>query len=319
MYCQQLREGRHRCPASGHFDFVWVICCLLLLAAPPAHSSVDDLDAAWAEFLNEDVEKSPVLSFPFEECFRQAAATYRLPLTLLLAVARGESDFEPQAVSHANAYGLMQIQWPGTAEHLGISEREELYDPCTNVDAGARYLRELLDLYGRNLHLALAAYNYGPARIQDNGTELPRGALWYSGYVYQHLAYVLGRKRVHIDLPRKRAYASQRKLELMRFTKACRAAAYVDALQETSPSLDFNWFRSSSESFRVVLTYAKKAELSEGLRAASFAKVPWTCGKYPRHERTNFGFTAATQTDRVSARVLRPMVRGVTRSKTVGK
>lgn len=283
MYLQRSKVNERRRAASNQANLLG-ICCSLLLVASAAHAHVDDLAMAWAEFLNEDIEKGPALSFPFEECFRQAASTYRLPLTLLLAVARGESDFEPHAVSHANAHGLMQIQWPGTAEHLGISELEELYDPCTNVDAGARYLRELLRLYDGNLHLALAAYNYGPARIQDNGTDLPWAALWYSGYVYQHLAYVLGRKEVPVDLPRRRTYASQRKLELMRFTKACRAQAYVEALQETSPSLDFNWFRSSSGGVRVVLTYAKKEQLSEGLQTASLAKVPWTCGNYsPAH------------------------------------
>lgn len=281
MCSQRQKEHERRSPALSQSDFLLVLCCFLLLASPAAQANVNDLETAWAEFLREDVEKAPVLSFPFEECFRQAATTYEVPLALLLAVARGESDFKPHAVSHANAYGLMQIQWPGTAEHLGISELKDLYDPCINVDAGARYLQELLQLYGGNLHLALAAYNYGPARVKNNGTELPWGALWYSGYVYQHLAYVLGRKGVHVDIPRKRTYASQRKLVLMRFTKACRAEAYVEALQQTSPSLNFNWFRSGSGSFRVVLSYAKKQELSEGLQAAALAKVPWTCGKYP--------------------------------------
>ena len=86
----------------------------------------------------------------------------------------------------------MQILWPDTARHLGIYRLSQLYDPCTNIDAGARYLKELLGNYDDNLHLALAAYNYGPSRIAKDGFNIPSGAEWYSGYIYRHLNYVLG-------------------------------------------------------------------------------------------------------------------------------
>ena len=121
---------------------------------------------------------------------------YDLPETLLLAVARGESDFEPTARSKANAHGVMQILWPTTARHLGIYRLSELYDPCTNIDAGARYLKELVARFDGNLHLALAAYNYGPERISADVANIPKGATWYSGYIYRHLDYVLGDGRV---------------------------------------------------------------------------------------------------------------------------
>ena len=249
----------------------------MLLAGVTANASIYDLETAWAQFLTDGIKKQPALAFPFESCFRHAAKAYKLPLVLLLAVARGESDFEPLAVSDANAYGLMQIQWPGTAQHLGIAQLKELYDPCTNVDAGARYLKELLKRYDGNLHRALAAYNYGPTRIETGSEQLPWGAEWYSGYIYQHLAYVLGRSGSPTGPTRRNPYASQRKLELMTFTRACRAEAYVQALQRKSPSLDVSWFQSPYGGFRVVLTYARKQDLSEGLQLASLAKVPWTC------------------------------------------
>jgi hypothetical protein len=249
-----------------------------MLTGLTAHAaSVHDLETAWAQFLTNGVKKQPALAFPFESCFQRAAEAYQLPLVLLLAVARGESDFEPQAVSPASAYGLMQIQWPGTARHLGIARLRDLYEPCTNVDAGARYLKELLRRYGGNLHRALAAYNYGPARIEADAEQLPQGAAWYSEYIYAHLAYVLGRGGGHVRSLRRRPYKSQRKLELMNFTRACRAEAYANALQRSSPSLDIDWFQSPSGGFRVVLSYAKAQELSEGLQSAAVAKVPWTC------------------------------------------
>lgn len=91
--------------------------------------------------------------------FLVAALEYGLPESLLLAVARGESDCEARARSRANAHGVMQILWPDTAKHLGINRLSDLYEPCTNIDAGARYLKELLARYDGNVHLALAAYN----------------------------------------------------------------------------------------------------------------------------------------------------------------
>ena len=50
----------------------------------------------------------------------------------------------------------------------------------------------MLNQFGNNLHLALAAYNYGPERIEANPGDIPDGANWYSGYIFQHLDYVLG-------------------------------------------------------------------------------------------------------------------------------
>ena len=151
-----------------------------------------DPDAAWKNYLRNDTGVEPSYRFPHASCFRAAAATHGLPETLLLAIARGESDFETTARSRANAHGVMQILWPATANHLGIYRLTELYDPCTNIDAGARYLQEMLSRFDGNLHLALAAYNYGPERISADPEDIPSGASWYSAYIFRHLNYVLG-------------------------------------------------------------------------------------------------------------------------------
>jgi soluble lytic murein transglycosylase-like protein len=91
----------------------------------------------------------------------RAAEKYGLPRELVRSVMKAESAFAPQAVSPKGAIGLMQLM-PATAETLGADPR----DPAANVDAGTRYLRELLEKYNGGLRHALAAYNAGPAAVE---------------------------------------------------------------------------------------------------------------------------------------------------------
>ena len=174
-----------------------LILCLSFMIATAANGKPDAsidasaVEARWQAFAATGAQSRPAVVFPYAHCFERAAADHQLPETLLLAVARGESDFKPRARSDANAYGLMQILWPGTAKHLGLNRLSDLLEPCTNVEAGARYLKELLEHYRGNLHRALAAYNYGPSRIPVSGDKLPDGAVWYSAYILRHLDYVL--------------------------------------------------------------------------------------------------------------------------------
>ena len=239
---------------------------LLLLVSPgiafSATPSDIDPDSAWQAYLRTDTAIEPSYRFPHATCFRAAALAYNLPETLLLAVARGESDFEATARSKANAHGVMQILWPGTANHLGIYRLTELYDPCTNIDAGARYLRELLDTYNGNVHLALAAYNYGPSRIATDGTNIPTGALWYSGYIYRHLDYVLGdRDKVKPD--GEHLYSELGRSTLVSFAEPYRAAAFVGRLEQHSPNIRLDWFRKGVGRFEVILIYENRDEFSK--------------------------------------------------------
>jgi hypothetical protein len=238
--------------------------------AAPAGAKTDTpldslaLEGRWRTYAEGATQTRPALEFPYAHCFQQAAAAHDLPETLLLAVARGESDFQPKARSHANAYGLMQILWPGTAKHLGLDRLSELLEPCTNVDAGARYLRELLEKYDGNLHRALAAYNYGPARIPATGPELPDGAVWYSGYILRHLDYVLhggSRKRPGTT---RRPYAGEDRLFIIHFSRPYRAAAFVASLQPRFGELRLDWFRRPQGGFDVVMLYADAAQKGRG-------------------------------------------------------
>lgn len=244
--------------------------CAGLLCANTASAKTDPsidsrlLERRWESYADTALQTRPALDFPYAHCFRRAATAHDLPETLLLAVARGESDFKPRARSKANAYGLMQILWPGTAKHLGLDQLSEVLDPCTNVDAGARYLKELRQRYDGNLYRTLAAYNYGPGRISVSGDSLPDGAVWYSSYIMRHLDYVLkGSNKVDNDAPRQR-YSEQERLFIIHFSRAYRAAAFVDSLQPGFGKLRLDWFRRTDGGFDVVLLYANEAERSRG-------------------------------------------------------
>jgi len=113
--------------------------------------------------------KVKLLDVPFATFLADYARSHGIPAGLLASVIAVESNFNPNAVSVKSASGLMQLM-PQTATHFGVTN---IFDPRQNIDAGARYLKELLLRYNGDLMMTLAAYNAGPDRIGQFRTLPP--------------------------------------------------------------------------------------------------------------------------------------------------
>jgi len=113
-----------------------------------------------------------------EPMIRQIAGKQDVDPALVKAVMAVESGFNPSAVSPKGAIGLMQVI-PDTGARFGVSAdahrtvEQKLADPRTNISAGVRYLRWLMELFPNNLELALAAYNAGEGAVQRYNNRIP--------------------------------------------------------------------------------------------------------------------------------------------------
>lgn len=100
---------------------------------------------------------------------RTEASRNQVDPALVLAVVHAESAYDPNAVSHAGATGLMQLM-PETAKKYGVKNPK---NPTQNIQGGSQYLRDLLELFEFDLRLALAAYNAGETAVIKHGRKIP--------------------------------------------------------------------------------------------------------------------------------------------------
>ena len=105
--------------------------------------------------------KVKLLDVPFANIISESARAHGVAPELVASVIAVESNFNPNAVSWRSARGLMQLM-PETAARFGVTR---VFDPQQNIEAGTKYLKELLIRYHYDLALTLAAYNAGPDRV----------------------------------------------------------------------------------------------------------------------------------------------------------
>ena len=122
-------------------------------------------------------ELSPTFKL-LRQHLREASSDHNIDFELLQALIATESGFDASAVSPKGAIGLMQIM-PATARRYGVEGdkklalEKKLADPKVNIKTGARYLRDLINMFPGQLELALAAYNAGEGAVQRAGNQIP--------------------------------------------------------------------------------------------------------------------------------------------------
>lgn len=151
-------------------------------------TTVDEADEiTGADAISIRISKAERLFHPM---IQEAAERYGVEAALVKAIIMVESSYNPNAVSRKGAKGLMQLM-PRTAEALGV---EDSFNPKTNINAGVRYFKKLMNQFDGNTKLALAAYNAGMRHVRHyDGIPPFRATKYYINKVYHYYNYYKGR------------------------------------------------------------------------------------------------------------------------------
>ena len=154
-----------------------------LVRAVGQNGGVQPVTGGGAPVTGAPAPSGPGAKTPFAAEIDAAAARHRIDPALLRGLIRAESNFNPKATSPAGAKGLTQLM-PGTARGLGVTNP---YDPVQAINGGAKYLRQMLDMFGGDTRKALAGYNAGPGAVKRYGGIPPYAET--RAYVPRVLAY----------------------------------------------------------------------------------------------------------------------------------
>lgn len=164
------------------------------LASGEPRYATQRLDESYSLLIQSDVTLAPgpprippargTVPNAVKVLIERAAQKHQIDPLLLQAMLHTESRFNPRAVSPKGAAGVAQLM-PATAKRYGVTDR---HDAAQSIDAGARYLKDLLTLYKGNAALALAAYNAGEGRVDRYGKRVPpfRETMLYVPTVLTH-------------------------------------------------------------------------------------------------------------------------------------
>jgi soluble lytic murein transglycosylase len=175
----RLRARLFRGPALGGLLLVFLLASAETVARADIYRYVDERgvihfsnvpnNPRYRLYLREARTDVTAYLRRFDGIIRRAAREHGVETSLIRAVIRAESDFDQLAVSKAGARGLMQLM-PETAEQLAV---DNPFDPEQNIHAGVRHLKGMLQQFGNDVPLALAAYNAGENAVRHYGRIPP--------------------------------------------------------------------------------------------------------------------------------------------------
>lgn len=159
---------------SVESDFKKILDAKQQIEKPEPKEDSDESLGEISEIIEEELKEAVNLkskmdlksqSANIDELIETYSEKYGIDSDFIKAIIKQESGFNPNATSKKGAMGLMQLM-PKTAQALGVIDA---YNPGQNIEGGVKYLKSLLDKYGNNRELALAAYNAGPGAIKKYG------------------------------------------------------------------------------------------------------------------------------------------------------
>lgn len=163
--------------AGGIYRYVEADGTVVYTNVPPKGASARQARKVDGEFRPPPSPGAPARVTPsssrqltnFDDIIDEMAVKYRMPVNLVRAVMHAESAFNPNAISHVGASGLMQLM-PATAREMYV---KDIFDVRENIEGGTRYLRVLANEFDGDMVKMVAAYNAGPDAVRKYGGQVP--------------------------------------------------------------------------------------------------------------------------------------------------